>query len=246
MKLHDQIAVVTGAGQGIGRGIAAKLAAEGAEVIVAERHTYTGEETVKQINAAGGRAHFYETDVGVPEQVESLMHWVKNTFGRLHILVNNAGISHFEPVDQLPLATWDRILNVNLRGPFLLSKLAAPLMKRSGGGSIVNIASTRALMTEPGNEAYAASKGGMLALTHALANSLGPAIRVNAILPGWIDVAGEELRPEDHAQHPVGRVGIPEDVANACLFLATSESSFITGQRLVVDGGMTIKMIYEE
>jgi NAD(P)-dependent dehydrogenase (short-subunit alcohol dehydrogenase family) len=144
------------------------------------------------------------------------------------------------------VADWDRVLAVNLRGPFLCARDTAPLLRRAGSAVIINIASTRALMSEPDNEAYAASKGGLLALTHALANSLGPAIRVNAIAPGWIHTRGEPLRPEDHAQHPVGRVGRPEDVAQACLFLATAESAFMTGQCLVLDGGMTIKMIYRE
>jgi NAD(P)-dependent dehydrogenase (short-subunit alcohol dehydrogenase family) len=174
------------------------------------------------------------------------MDWVERQFGQLHILVNNAGISQFSPVEQLSVDNWDSILNVNLRGPFLCSQAAAPLMKQAGFGSIINISSTRALMSEPGNEAYAASKGGLLSLTHALANSLGPAIRVNAICPGWIHVSDAPIRPEDHDQHPVGRVGKPDDIAHACVFLASEESSFMTGQRLVIDGGMTIKMIYEE
>lgn len=131
---------------------------------------------------------------------------------------------------------------------------AAPLMKRSGGGAMINIASTRALQSEPNTEAYAASKGGVLALTHALAVSLGPdRIRVNAVSPGWIDVTewkkaalrkAAHLTEADHAQHPVGRVGHPDDIASACVFLASDEAGFVTGQNLVIDGGMTVKMIY--
>lgn len=246
MRLADRVALVTGAGRGIGRSVAETFAREGATVVIAELSSEEGQRVEANIRELGGNAHFIATDVADPESVRQVVGFVERQFGRLHVLVNNAGLSQFSPVDQLSVETWDRILNVNLRGPFLCAQTAAPLMKRSGGGSIINMASTRALMSEPGNEAYAASKGGMLALTHALANSLGPDIRVNAICPGWIDVADSPLKPEDHLQHPVGRVGRPEDIANACVFLATDDSSFMTGQRLVIDGGMTIKMIYEE
>ncbi|WP_018131079.1 SDR family NAD(P)-dependent oxidoreductase [Effusibacillus pohliae] len=246
MRLTDRIAIVTGSGQGIGRSIAETFAREGATVIIAEKSPEAGQAAEASIRDTGGSAHFFKTDVADPRSVEHLMRRVDEQFGALHVLVNNAGVSHFSPIDELTVETWDAILNVNLRGPFLCSQAAAPLMRRSGGGSIIQIASTRALMSEPGNEAYAASKGGLLALTHALANSLGPDIRVNAICPGWIHIGGDPLRPIDHAQHPAGRVGRPQDIANACLFLATDESSFMTGQRLVIDGGMTIKMIYAD
>lgn len=246
MRLLDRVAIVTGAGQGIGRAVAETFAREGAVVILAEKSAVSGRETETRIRQSGGKAHFFQTDVADPQAIRNLVRWVGDEFGKLHVLVNNAGVSRFLPVGELSVEAWDSILNVNLRGPFLCSQAVAPLMKQSGGGSIINISSTRALMSEPGNEAYAASKGGLLSLTHALANSLGPCIRVNAVCPGWIDVSNAGLRPEDHAQHPVGRVGRPEDVANACVFLATHESSFMTGQRLVVDGGMTVKMIYVE
>jgi NAD(P)-dependent dehydrogenase (short-subunit alcohol dehydrogenase family) len=148
------------------------------------------------------------------------------------------------------------VLDTNLTGPFLVSKHAVPHLRRApGGGSIINIASTRALQSEPNTEAYVASKGGLVALSHALAISLGPAVRVNCVSPGWIETSafaprGErkqaELRDRDHAQHPVGRVGSPEDVAALCEYLASAEAGFITGQNHVIDGGMTRKMIYIE
>jgi NAD(P)-dependent dehydrogenase (short-subunit alcohol dehydrogenase family) len=146
------------------------------------------------------------------------------------------------------------MIRANLTGSFLMAKHAVPHL-RAGRGAIVNIASTRALQSEPDTEAYSASKGGLVALTHALAVSLGPDIRVNCVSPGWIDTSGwkkrsrrgqEALRPEDHAQHPAGRVGTPEDVAAMVLYLVSDAAGFVTGQNFVVDGGMTRKMIYEE
>jgi NAD(P)-dependent dehydrogenase (short-subunit alcohol dehydrogenase family) len=177
-------------------------------------------------------------------------------FGRLDGLVNNAGVAnpHTGPVDTLELAAWDRVIATNLTGVLACCKHAVPAL-RAQRGSIVNIASTRALQSEPGSEAYAAAKGGVVALTHALSLSLGPDIRVNCISPGWIDVrawqksakrSSEPLREEDHAQHPVGRVGKPQDVAALTTFLLGDQAGFITGQNYVIDGGMTRKMIYVE
>jgi len=161
----------------------------------------------------------------------------------LDLLVNNAGIASPSnaTISDLTLAEWRRVTDSHLTGAFLMTRSAVPMM--GAGASIVNMASTRAFMSEPQTEAYAASKGGLVALTHALAISLGPKIRVNAIAPGWIS-GEDELRPVDHEQHPVGRVGRPQDIADAVLYLASA--GFVTGQVLVVDGGMTRKMIYSE
>jgi NAD(P)-dependent dehydrogenase (short-subunit alcohol dehydrogenase family) len=158
------------------------------------------------------------------------------------------------PVEQLALESWNRQLGVNLTGAFLMAKHAAPHL-RAARGAIVNVASTRALQSEANTEAYSASKGGLVALTHALAVSLGPAVRVNCVSPGWIDVSGWQksaprqpasLSAADHAQHPAGRVGTPEDIAAMVAFLLSDAAGFVTGQNFVVDGGMTRKMIYEE
>ena len=161
----------------------------------------------------------------------------------LELLVNNAGIASpvNGPIHELSLADWRKVTDSHLTGAFLMTRSAVPLMGE--GASIVNMVSTRAFMSEPETEAYAASKGGLVALTHALAVSLGPKIRVNAIAPGWV-TDETDLRKKDHAQHPVGRVGRPKDIADGVLYLA--RAGFMTGQVLVLDGGMTRKMIYEE
>lgn len=161
----------------------------------------------------------------------------------LELLVNNAGIASPTngPIHELSLADWRKVTDSHLTGAFLMTRSAVPLMGE--GASIVNMVSTRAFMSEPETEAYAASKGGLVALTHALAVSLGPKIRINAIAPGWV-TDETDLRSKDNAQHPVGRVGRPKDIADGVLYLAGA--GFMTGQVLVLDGGMTRKMIYEE
>lgn len=248
-------ALVTGGAQGIGRAIALSFAREGYAVSIADTDKEAGFELVRYIKRENGNALFMCADVADEEAVERWMRVTVDDFGGIGALVNNAGIGIGGSPLQLSLSDFDRVIAVNLRGTFVCSQLAARAMANGGGGSIVNIASTRALMSEPNSEAYAASKGGILALTHALAVSLGPlGIRVNAISPGWIETGEWQYSPRakapqhserDRLQHPVGRVGTPEDIAAACLYLAGSAAGFVTGQNLVVDGGMTVKMIYE-
>ncbi|GAB4262188.1 SDR family NAD(P)-dependent oxidoreductase [Thermincola ferriacetica] len=247
MSFTGKVVIVTGAGSGIGRAVARMYAEHNARVIIAERNPETGKETEQVIKKAGGQAVFYQTDVSRPDDILALMKFAEETYGRIEILINNAGVSRWKSPYEITVAEWDEIININLRGVFLCAREAAKVMRKHGGGAIVNIASTRAIMSEPDSEAYAASKGGIVALTHALAVSLGrDKIRVNAVSPGWIELGDyAQLREIDHLQHPAGRVGKPEDIARACLFLTAEGNDFITGANLVIDGGMTRKMIYE-
>lgn len=243
-----KVALVTGGAQGIGYAIARRLAGVGTAVAIFDRDP----AGARMAAALPGQPLFIEGDVGSEADVRRAIAAVVARFGRLSALVNNAGISIRKPLVELALEEWERVLHTNLTGAFLCARHAAPLLAAERG-AIVNIASTRAVMSEPHTEAYAASKGGLVALTHALALSLGPAVRVNCVSPGWIDVSGAKAdparRPEtlsaaDHAQHPAGRVGTPDDVASLVAYLLGPESGFVTGTNFTVDGGMTRKMIY--
>jgi NAD(P)-dependent dehydrogenase (short-subunit alcohol dehydrogenase family) len=245
---NGRVALVTGAARGIGLGIAAWLIAEGWQVVLTDLDRVRGAKAAKVL---GDNAWFIGMDVADETQVKTGVAEVLGQFGRLDALVCNAAIAdpHNTTLETLSLAYWNRVLAVNLGGPMLLAKHCAPYL-RAHGGAIVNLASTRAAQSEPDTEAYAASKGGLLALTHALAVSLGPEIRVNAVSPGWIDARdpsqrrAEPLSETDHAQHPAGRVGTVEDVAAMVAWLLSRNAGFVTGQEFVVDGGMTKKMIY--
>ncbi|MBL27349.1 MAG: oxidoreductase [Rhodospirillaceae bacterium] len=243
-------ALVTGGGQGIGRAIAARLARDGYRLVLVEHDPEAAEEIAAEF--AAGDTRVVVGDVADPACVQEAVTAAKERFGGLDALVNNAGIMIRKPVTALTLDEWNRVLATNLTGAFLTAQAAAPLLVESRG-AIVNIASTRATMSEADTEAYSASKGGIVALTHALAVSLGPSVRVNAVSPGWIDVSewkkresrhAADLSAEDHAQHPAGRVGRPEDVASLVAYLLGPEAGFITGAEFLVDGGMTRKMIY--
>ena len=249
MNLTGKVVIVTGAANGIGKEIANSYAQNGANVVLADMNEKAGKEAAGMILNNGEKAEFVLTDVSNEESVQRLFSHVSEKYAKIDILINNAGKSIFKNLFEMTLDEWDDILNTNLRSVFLCSKEAAKLMRKGGtGGSIVNIASTRAMMSEPNSEAYAASKGGMVAITHALAATLGEyGITVNAISPGWIETGEyENLRKVDHQQHLSGRVGKPLDIALACLYLTSPENNFVTGTNLVVDGGMTRKMIYEE
>lgn len=232
----SRIALVTGGANGIGAAIAARLARDGYRVVVADIHP-------SGTTPSGGR--YVQCDVSDEASVRSLIDSVGASEARLGALVCNAGINIRKPIAALSLAEWSRVIGTNLTSTFLLTRAAETLL-RAAKGAVVTIASSRARMSEADTEAYAASKGGLVALTHALAISLGPDVRVNCISPGWIFTKGDPPRPDDHAFHPVGRVGTPDDVAALTAFLVGPESAFITGAEFVIDGGVTRKMIYPE
>ncbi len=253
--LSGKIAVVTGGAQGIGRGITKRFLEKGMGVVMADIDDEAGEETIKEYRMFDN-LHYIQTDVRDEDSVRQCIETTMARCSRLDVLVNNAGI--FDPVDKvvddLSLEEWDQIIRTNLTGYFLMVKYAAPHL-RQNRGAVVNIASTRAFQSELHSAAYAASKGGVISLTHALAVSLGPDVRVNSISPGWIEVrnwqklVNREIpnhSAADREQHPVGRVGQPEDIAAMAAFLVSDESGFITGQNYVVDGGMSRKMVYAD
>lgn len=243
--------VITGGAQGIGRVMAGAFLAEGYRVAVWDYDQEAVKEERERM-AQEGNYMAWVCDVAMEEEVDRAVKATLDQFGRIDVLVNNAAIEANKPMEELEPAEWRRVLEVNLTGPFLCTRACAAEL-RENSGRVINICSTRAFQSERDTEAYSASKGGVYALTHALALSLSPEVRVNSISPGWIDVSAIRKRSqarqasvtfEDHAQHPAGKVGEGEDIARMALFLADHRNSFITGQNFIVDGGMTRKMIY--
>jgi NAD(P)-dependent dehydrogenase (short-subunit alcohol dehydrogenase family) len=252
MRLKNKVALITGAGSGIGRATAILFAKEGAKVVVVCRTSSTGEETVKIIRKNNrGEALFIQADVSKTSDVKRMIENTVNNYGKLDILFNNAGINMRIPITEMDEEAWNKIIDINLKGVFLGCKYAIPVMIKQGGGVIINTASTFGFVGAPYHSAYCASKGGVAAFTRALALELAPyKIRVNCICPGTIETPlvkqiweksgkPEEMRESRLKLHPIGRLGKPEDVANAALFLASDDSSFITGTALFVDGGYT-------
>lgn len=244
MPSAKPVALVTGGANGIGRAIARHLLAAGWRVAIVD---LAGSGLHRSFSARANNFALIDGDVREPQTAARAVATVAARFGRLDGLVSNAGIMIRKPLRRLAPAEWHRVIDTNLTATFLFARAAEKLLRKSRG-AIVTIASTRAHMSEPDTESYAASKGGLVALSHALAISLGPQVRVNCVSPGWIETKNyAALRRKDHAQHPAGRVGRPTDIAELVAFLLDRErSGFVTGAEFVVDGGMTRKMIYEE
>jgi NAD(P)-dependent dehydrogenase (short-subunit alcohol dehydrogenase family) len=250
MRLEGKVALITGAGSGIGQATARLFAKEGAKVVVVDIDGRGGEETARLIEISGGEATFVRADVSKSAEAEKMVKLAVETYGRLDILHNNAGISQVGTVVDTPEEVWDKTINVNLKGIFLGSKYAIPEMLKTGGGIIVNTASVWGLVSAPASAAYCASKGAVIALTKAMALDHAPNIRVNCICPGDIltpmterDLAArgdpEKALKAMTEPYPIGRLGKPEEIAEAALFLASDSSSFMTGAALIVDGGWT-------
>ena len=245
-KLDDKIAIVTGGGSGIGQAIALGLAREGCDVALCGRRLEPLQETVRQIEALGRRALALSVDVSRGEAVQGFVDEVVKVFGRVDILVNNAGVTRDNLLIRMTEEQWDEVLTTNLKGAFLFGKAVARPMMKQRGGSIVQISSIIGLIGNAGQCNYAASKAGLIALTQSMAKELASRnIRVNAVAPGFIvsqmtKALPEALRTKMLGEIPLGRFGAGEDIANAVVFLASEDASYVTGQVLSVNGGMTM------
>jgi NAD(P)-dependent dehydrogenase (short-subunit alcohol dehydrogenase family) len=251
MRLKDKVAIITGVGSGQGRGAATIFSREGAKLVGCDWKREDGEITTSMVKQAGGAMVFAQADVSSAKDCENVVRTAMSTYGRIDILYNNAGVGFSSPLSMgdilnTPEEDWDRVLAINLKSMFLMCKYTIPEMIKTGGGSIVNTASIAALIGGASAHAYTASKGGMVALGRALAVEFGPKnIRVNMICPGAIDtpMIAPVVDPiRDSGQlllhSPIRRMGTPEDIANCALYLASDESTFVTGATFVVDGGV--------
>jgi hypothetical protein len=253
MIFEGKVAVVTGAAKGIGWGIAKVFAERGAKVVIVDWDEETGEETARELQEAGHDVIFVSCDVSQEEQVKDMVQKAKDAYGRIDVLVNNAGVGVYKPILEASSEDWDHCLSVNLKGVFLCSKYAIPHMQALGKGAIVNISSVHSHATVNGVAPYAASKGGITALTRNMAIDYGPTIRVNSIAPGWVltpliqgifdsydDPEAQQKAVED--RQVMKRIGRPEDVGHAAAFLASDDADFVTGAQLFVDGGLTAQL----
>jgi len=252
-RFIDQVVIVTGGAKGIGQGIAKVFSQEGAKVVIADWDEENGPITAEELRKNGGEAIYIKCDVSNENQVKAMVEKTIQTFGRIDVLVNNAGVGIYKSILEATSQDWDLCLNVNLKGVFLCSKYVIPYMQKQGKGNIINISSVHSFQTVNGVAPYAASKGGITALTRNMAIDYGPTIRVNAIAPGWVLTpliqSIFDSYPDPEAQRKaveqrqvMKRIGRPEDIGYAAAFLASDEASFITGTQLFVDGGLTAQL----
>ena len=254
MRLKNKVALITGAGSGIGRAVALRFAGEGASVAASDISLANAQETASMIEESGGQTLALTGDVSVGEDAEGMVKATVSEFGRLDILVNSAGISarNALPEGASPEAIWDKVIEVNLKGTYLVSWYAVPEMEKAGGGSIINLASTMGLVGYPagfggGFNPYPPSKGGVVQFTRTLAiDSARKNIRVNCLCPGFVATNFTKALTDDPEMnafledlHPMGRLGRPEEIANVALYLASDDASYVTGAALTVDGGYT-------
>jgi NAD(P)-dependent dehydrogenase (short-subunit alcohol dehydrogenase family) len=249
-RLAGKVALITGGGTGIGRGTALAFAREGAQVAVAGRRLEKLQEVVGEIKAAGAEAIAVACDVSRAADAQNAVRKVAEAFGRLNILVNNAGVLSVSTIEEIPEDEWDRLLNANLKGPFLMCRAALPEFRKAGGGAIVNVGSVLGLVAMKRRAAYCASKGGVTLLTKAIAIDHGHEnIRANCICPSIVETElvsqlfstldGDRVKRERLATIPLGRMGRPADIAELAVYLASDESSWLTGAAIPIDGGMT-------
>jgi NAD(P)-dependent dehydrogenase (short-subunit alcohol dehydrogenase family) len=256
MRFAGKVVIVTGGGAGIGRAIAEAFAVEGGAVVVVDVSRERASEVVDGIKERGGKALAVAADVSSDRDTARLAQEAVAAFGRINILVNNAGIQTYGTVVDTDEAAWDRTLNINLKGFYLVAKHCIPEIAKQGGGAVVNMASVQGLLSQPNVVAYAASKGGVLAMTRTMAlDHARDKIRVNSVSPGSVDTpmlrwAAELFEPDDPdgavsawgKQHPLGRVAQTREIAQVVLFLASDDASFVTGANVVVDGGLSIRL----
>ncbi|WP_026703179.1 SDR family NAD(P)-dependent oxidoreductase [Salibacterium aidingense] len=257
-RLENRTAIITGAGRGIGRGIAECFLKEGANIIIADCNQEEGVKTQEELRQQSENVYFIQTDVKSEDSIKNMVNRTVDIFERIDILVNNAGITVFETLENATIEDWDNLINIDLRGPFLCSKHVLPYMKKQKKGSIINISSNHAVATLPDTEIYAAAKGGVNAMTRSLALSLGRyGIRVNAICPGftdtphyrqWLEDSNNKERVEREVKnlHALKTYCTPEDIGNLAVYLGTEGAGMMTGENIVLDGGVAARLYHSK